>query len=1251
MIRSRRVSALALIALYLIAFLIRAYQPVERPRQWHRRSRAFVEAVAGQDWASTYQSRHPGFTVMAIGGGSLALFEATRGTAAGALFDWAARPDATRTGREISASILGLALVIAGLIVLNTRLLVRLGGWPLGLTAGGLMAFSPFYAAQGRVLHVDALAASLMLCSGLLILNHAHSRQRGDLLLSGLVGGLAILTKVPSLFLLPFAGLTLLAAASVRVRAEWTDRAQGRARWLAGVAARAIVLPLLQWIGMAALPLALWPAMWVQPGLVLQSIVSGAGEHVARGHGLARFFAGQYYAGQRPPILFYPATLLFNMTAVTLTLSAAAAGLYLFVPRRFKPPLPPLIFWLLAAYAFFFTVQMSIGAKQFDRYLLPTHVMLEVLAAAGAASLASLLQSRLPAGGRLARLTPAGMMAAALLLQAATALNYAPNFSAHHNALVGGNRVAVTVIELVGETEGANYVIDYLNQQPQPRRLTVGAGWPLNIYLGDFFAGEVVRDLRRDSEYYVFNLSAFQRELEQHEWRPRWDELSGQPPQLVVRIDGVDFFWVYAASPEDAHATRVIGPDGGWLIALAWLWAASLAAAAGWALHRPPEPAVSRRRARRLSGWEWAAVTALLVGAFALRSAHFSASPPGVSHDEVFDWYNAEMIYRGELRALYPYGGGREALYQILVAATFRLIGTNILGSRLPALALGMIGVAATFSLTRRLFGRPAALMAAAGITTSYWALTFSRLGERTGSAPVMALLAAYLFARLLDSRRPPPWLYAAAGAMLALALHTYPAALMLPLILLLWVAAAALLQRDRLAGKWPGLAASFLLAAILCIPLARSWADPQAAARAAAVDAPLEALRAGDPGPALANVLPVMGMFTVRGDPGIDVNNAALPVFPTLILAALFYIGLLIALGGLFQRGSPRREGYALALIWLAAMLVPTLVTQRALNPSRTIGLLGIAYIFPAIAVDSLMGALRQSGHLRLAISVGLVAALGLVHQLQNTALHYFTLWPADPAVRFWYQSDYVPLAADLDARPDRPPVAVGGVTPYLMDPGTLLLMMNDDVYARSLSFFDPHTALLVPAASFDGAAELAIPAFAGLHPALAAQMPGWGIMPEAAHSSYTRYRVSAGDLPSRDSGGQEYGFALPGQTSAAATLLGVEAFGVGGPGQSFTLLTTWIADGPTPVPLRIFLHLLDGNSAMLAQSDGLGAPSTGWRAGDFIAQTHDITLPADAPPGPYTLRIGIYDPQTSIRLTVVNPPGGDFVEIPFAP
>jgi hypothetical protein len=643
----------------------------------------------------------------------------------------------------------------------------------------------------------------------------------------------------------------------------------------------------------------------------------------------------------------------------------------------------------------------------------------------------------------------------------------------------------------------------------------------------------------------------------------------------------------------------------------------------------------------------------LLLG-FGLRVASFSEAPPGLIHDEVRNWLNARLILGGDIRPLYPYGGGREVLYLLIQAVSFRLIGDNLLAARLPSIAFSMLGVALSFSLARRLFGRGAGMVAAAGMATSFWALMFSRLAVRTGSMPVMGLLVAYLTLRLLQGERPPLWHYVLAGLALGATLYTYPSALVFPAVLLIWVGLVALMKKEWVRGKWWRLGLSLAVAGIVAIPLARAWSDPATAVRAEEVDAPLEALLVGDIGPVLANVGPVLGVFSVRGDHGLEFNVQDQPIFPTPLMALFFYAGLGWALWKLFDSGDERRPGYALALLWLVGMLIPTLVTERPVNPSRTIGLLGIVYVFPAITAVAAHQLARRARHPLLGTGVALVVVLGVALQLGHTARGYFTTWNDNPVIRFLYQDEYRLIAADLDTYDDASPTAVGGLTPYEMDPASMYLLMADKGQASALGFFDPQTALLVPSPGADDAVHVIVPDFITLHPVLAAHLDGWGFRPDPlrAGAPCTRYTLQ-GDRATvlSTATGAEVDFHVPGDLAGQplVMLVGLEMVGEAEPGGGFTLLTGWRAARPSTTQLRIFVHLTDEAGNIVAQSDVLGVPAPQWREGDLIVQAHDLFLPGDAPPGPYWLNVGLYDPVSGVRLATPDLPTGDHVRGPL--
>jgi len=87
------------------------------------------------------------------------------------------------------------------------------------------------------------------------------------------------------------------------------------------------------------------------------------------------------------------------------------------------------------------------------------------------------------------------------------------------------------------------------------------------------------------------------------------------------------------------------------------------------------------------------------------------------------------------------------------------------------------------------------------------------------------------------------------------------------------------------------------------------------------------------------------------------------------------------------------------------------------------------------------------------------------------------------------------------------------------------------------------------------------------------------------------------------------------------------------------------WRALIPNDAYATVFVHLLDESGNILAQHDSPPVQGTYplpvWPLGLIIADQHLLTLPPDAPAGPYRLAVGLYDPVTFIRWPVAGANG----------
>ena len=622
---------------------------------------------------------------------------------------------------------------------------------------------------------------------------------------------------------------------------------------------------------------------------------------------------------------------------------------------------------------------------------------------------------------------------------------------------------------------------------------------------------------------------------------------------------------------------------------------------------------------------KWAALALLLLLAALLRFWALGDVPPGLSHDEVANALIARDISAGHHALYFTAAYGHEPLYQYIQAASVALLGENWLGLRYPSAALGLLGLAATVALLRRLFGPPTALLGGAWLALAFWPLFYARVGLRAITLPLTAALAALYLLRATDVAHPnhrhrPPrrrdW--ALAGLWLGVSLYTYMAARVLPLIVAAYLAYLYLVRRsDR--PDWRGLLTLALIAAAVAAPLL-GWlaTHPGAEYRVAEVREPLDRLLAGDPSLALENLLANLKMFTFTGDPWAHQNLPGRPVLG-LLGGLLFYAGLLIAL---WHWRQPR---YGFALIWLAGALVPSILSAVAPSSIRDILALVVTFAFPALAAVHGLRLLRGRGP-ALAAARLLLLALPLLVVGTTTARDYFVRWPQNDVARFFYQSDLVAVAQRIDTLDPDTPLVVAGLSVHSMDRPTLEIAARRDV--ADVRLCDSRETLLLPAAG----GLLLLPRVVPLDEGLRQQLLTGGATVAEETSAFVAYSLPAGaELCGQPPPEGETVFgdslALVGYEWLAQTVA---------PGSDLVLLTCWRVRQPPPQRLKLFVHLTAADGTLIAQHDGLGSSPRGWAAGDLLVQRHVITLPADIPPGPYTILTGVYEADSGTRLPV---------------
>ncbi|WP_209673790.1 phospholipid carrier-dependent glycosyltransferase [Methanolinea mesophila] len=497
-------------------------------RLWLERAPEFFDAVQHQDWAGTYQAPHPGVTTMWIAGISMFLLRVP-----GMEFS-----DLLISGR------LPVVLVTSVAVVIAYFLLKYIAGSKLAFLAAVFIALDPFFIAYSRFIHVDALLTAFMLLSVLSLLAYLKETEKQYLLAAaGFFAGLALLTKLPALFLLLFIPFVVL------VWNIWwrPGGKRGAPDW------RQILGSILLFgIVCGVTCVALWPSIWVAPANTLYGMVAdpscGLLKATVEPHGTG-FFFGEISDGNYGP-LFYPVALLMRLTPLVLVFSLVCLGFILYKGSKREFRNYELFLVVLILYIILFSLQMAIARKEMDRYILPVFPILDILAAAGICYGIRAICDRFRAEGKektsfgCTGVLFTGAIVAVIIIQSALIIPVTPYFNSYFNPVAFGGPTHAPEIVLVGWGEGNDLAAEYLNQKPDAANLTVAYqyfGFP------EYFGGKSIRmgDLTQETDpypdYLVFYISGVQRHYDIR----LWDEYQGEAPEKVITLNGIDYCWIY----------------------------------------------------------------------------------------------------------------------------------------------------------------------------------------------------------------------------------------------------------------------------------------------------------------------------------------------------------------------------------------------------------------------------------------------------------------------------------------------------------------------------------------------------------------------------------------------------------------------------------------------------------------------------------------------------------------------------------
>jgi hypothetical protein len=490
--------------------------------KWVYRSAQFLGALLRGDLAGTVVNLTPAVTTTWLGSLGLTAYYALHRTELGMPFaDWLASLPEFRAELDVLVAVRWPMVLLTSVgVVAFYHLARRLTTGRVALVFALLLALDPHFIALSRVLGHDApagLFVGLSLLTFLLAVHATREEARpsihfswGWLVASGVLAGLAWLSKSPAFFLAPFVGLVAVVEA-----------------WRRGAPVRAWLLRLVVWGAVAWIVfVVVWPAGWQDPIGAPYSVVHNA--FLSATDRLESGTEGYWMVPDLGPV-YYLVNGAFKLSLLA-TLGLIIWGWLVTIRRRKVPALQ----WWLLAFAVLFTIFMTMGGKRSNRYILPAWPALYLLAAVSLAQLSNLKSQNVIGNIKYVKV---GVL---LLLLALPPLVTYPYYFPYFNPLLGGPWIAPRFVK-IGWGEGLDQAGRWLNEQPDAPAFRVGSYYA--SALATFFPGNISDVTAGRLDYVVFYLKQTQ------EGDPSPSILryfDAEEPLQTVRLDGIEYARIYS---------------------------------------------------------------------------------------------------------------------------------------------------------------------------------------------------------------------------------------------------------------------------------------------------------------------------------------------------------------------------------------------------------------------------------------------------------------------------------------------------------------------------------------------------------------------------------------------------------------------------------------------------------------------------------------------------------------------------------
>jgi hypothetical protein len=492
---------------------------------WIYRSGLFLHAIVQKNWAETSVWLTPAVTTTWLGSVALSLYYELHATSINQPFsEWLISFSKNKIDLNILQALReAMAVFTAIMVVLIYGLARKLWSRPVALLGILFLLTEPHLLSLSRIIGHDVPVAFFMtaaLFSFIYIVSNVKGISNQNdwprikvfawLVFSGIMGGLALLSKATALFLIPFVISMIL----VEVRRKQIELKFGVGALL--------IWGLTLWLTF----ILVWPAAWVNPLGQIQAVITNAffysagleedGDLPTTG-GLPNLGPGYYLingAFKASPflslgLLFAGITSWLRRKKYGVQFESAGSG-----------------FGWLVIFAIVFIIFMTLGAKRSPRYILPVFPALALVAAWGWLSLFKRRENYfiiIVLGGL------------ALLFSN----QYAPYYFTYFNPLLGGAYTAPKIVS-IGWGEGLDELGRWLNQQPEAETYRLGVNYTATIY--PFYKGTVSSPVSEGMDYVAFYIKQTQQNDPAREIIAYFER---QEALHHVILNGIDYAQVY----------------------------------------------------------------------------------------------------------------------------------------------------------------------------------------------------------------------------------------------------------------------------------------------------------------------------------------------------------------------------------------------------------------------------------------------------------------------------------------------------------------------------------------------------------------------------------------------------------------------------------------------------------------------------------------------------------------------------------